>query len=106
MRVQRVVLEHHCDVAILRLHGGDILITDADAALVHFLKASEHAQSGGLAAAGRADEHKELTILDIKIQIIHRGLVVARVDTSDVVEYDFCHNCNPFRGRYVPHDPL
>ena len=106
MRVQSVVLEDHCDVAVLRLHRGDIIATDEDAALVDLFQAGQHAQSRGLTAARRANEHQELAVLNVKIQIIHRGLIVARVDTSDVVEYDFCHDIHPFRGRYVPHDPL
>ena len=92
VRVQSVVLEHHGDVAILRLHGGDILATDEDAALVDLFQASEHAQGGGLTAARGADQHEELAVLDIQIQIIHRRLIVARVDTSDMVKYDFCHD--------------
>ena len=106
VRVQSVVLEDHCDVAVLRLHRGDIIATDEDATLVDLFQAGQHAQSRGLTAARRADQHQELAVLNVKIQIIHRGLIVARVDTSDVVEYDFCHDIHPFRGRYVPHDPL
>ena len=92
VRVQSVVLEHHCDVAVLRLHRGDILATNEDAALVDLLQAGEHTKGRRLTTARRADEDEELAILDIKIQIIHGGLIVARVDTSDVVENDFCHN--------------
>ena len=79
-------------VAVLRLHRGDIIATDEDATLVDLFQAGQHAQSRGLTAARRADQHQELAVLNVKIQIIHRGLIVARVDTSDVVEYDFCHD--------------
>ena len=99
VRIQSVVLEHHCDVAILRLHRGDVLATDEDAALVDLFKASEHTQSSGLAAARRANQHQELAILDVHIQIIHRRLIVARVDTSNMVEYDFCHDLSSFQRQ-------
>ena len=106
VRVQSIVLEHHGDVAILRLHRGDVLATDEDAALVDLFEAGEHTEGGRLAATGRTDEHEELAILDIEIQVIHRRLVVARVDTRDVIENDFCHFVHPFIGRYGPNDPL
>ncbi len=105
MRVQGVVLEDHCDIAVLGLHGGDILIADEDAALVDLFEAGKHAQGRGLTTARRTNQNQELAILDVKVQIIHRGLVVARVDSSDMLEYHICHYYIPFIGRYVPNDP-
>ncbi len=49
MRVQRVVLEHHRDVAVLRAHTGDVAVADVDASLVGLLETGEHPQAGGLA---------------------------------------------------------
>ena len=40
--VQSVVLEHHCDVAVLRLYVGDVLIANEDTAGVHVFKTCEH----------------------------------------------------------------
>ena len=53
VRVQRVVLEDHRDVAVLRRDVGDVAIADQDAAVVDLFEAGEHAQRGRLAAAGR-----------------------------------------------------
>ena len=40
--VERVVLEHHRDVAVLGLRAGDIAVTDVDAPDVHRVKTGEH----------------------------------------------------------------
>ena len=99
VRVQSVVLEHHCDVAVLRLHRGDVLATDEDASLVDLFEACEHTQGRRLTATRRADQHQEFAILDVEVQIIHRRLVIARVDTSNMVEYDFCHDLSSFQRQ-------
>ena len=99
VRVQGVVLEHHCDVAVLRLHRGDVLATDEDASLVDLFEACEHTQGRRLTATRRADQHQEFAILDVEVQIIHRRLVIARVDTSNMVEYDFCHDLSSFQRQ-------
>ncbi len=62
MRIERVVLEHHGDVAV----GGLDLVYDAVAdfafAAGYGLEASDHAQQRGLAAAGRTEQHGERSI--------------------------------------------
>ena len=70
VRVERVALEHHGDVAIL---GGDIVddaVADEDAAVADLLKAGEQAQAGGFAAAGRADEDEEFLVGDGDAQVV------------------------------------
>ena len=70
--VERVVLEDHRDVAVLR---GDIvheLAVDVQLALGDLLKTGDHAQRRGFAAAGGTDENDELLIRDVKIELLHR----------------------------------
>ena len=51
VRIKRVVLEHHGDVALFRRHVVDHAIADADLAAGDVLEPGNHAQQGRLAAA-------------------------------------------------------
>jgi hypothetical protein len=62
VRVQRIALEHHRDVAVLGLQLVDDFAVDQDLTAGDGLQAGQHAQQGGLAAAGWADQHDELAI--------------------------------------------
>ena len=73
VRVERVVLEHHRDVAVLGRQVGDVAVADADRAAVDVLEAGEHPQRGGLAAAGRADEDEELAVADLEVELVDGG---------------------------------
>ncbi len=108
VRVERVVLEDHCDVAVLGRQVGDVTVTDPDLAAVDLFEAGEHAQRGGLATPGGADENQELAVLDVDVQLVDGGGVVAGVDPGGVVELHGCHGrlCLSFTGRNVPDDPL
>ena len=55
VRQQGVGLEHHRGVALVGREGVDRLVTKVDLALVGAFKARDHAQRGGLAAAGGAE---------------------------------------------------
>ena len=91
VRVQSVVLEDHCDVAVLRLYVGDVLIANEDTAGVHVFKTCEHSQGRGLATTGRTDENQEFTILDLKIELIDCWLVRPGIDSGRLVESYSCH---------------
>ena len=71
------------------------------------LEAGEHAQAGGLAAAGGPDEDEELPLGDVKVQVGDGGLGAAGVDERDVVVVDALgHGASiPSTGRNVPDDP-
>ena len=88
VRVQRVVLEHHRDVAVLRRDVGDVAVADEDAARVDLFEAGEHAQRGGLAAAGGADEDEELAVGDLEVELVDGGAFGARVEAGCLVESD------------------
>ena len=84
---------------------GGIAIADEDAARVDLFEAGQHAQRGGLAAAGRADEDEELAIAHLEVELVDRGAGAAGVEAGGVVERDRCHVFFSFTGRYVPDDP-
>ena len=69
MRVKCVVLEHHRDVAIFRLHVVDDAVSDADFPATCIFQTSDHPQRGRLSAPGRADQHHEFIVRDLQIEI-------------------------------------
>ena len=97
--VERVVLEHHRDVAALRRHVGDVAAADQDRAGVDLLEAGEHAQRRRLARAGRADEHHELAVGDVEVERVDGGRVRARVDARRLLEAHVSHRSPPVRRR-------
>ena len=94
VRVERVVLEDHRDVAVLGLQRADGAVVEIDLARAQGLEAGEDAQRRGLAAAGRADEDRELAIRQIEIERKqHTGRIEA---LFDLVEHDARHAKPPF----------
>ena len=69
--VQGVALEHHGDVAVLGGHIVDDLAVDEQLALADLLQTGHHAQCGGLAAAGGADQDDELLVRDVQVELLH-----------------------------------
>ena len=78
VRVERVVLEHHCDVAVLRGNVVHELAVDVKLALGDLFQPCHHAQRGGLAAAGRADQNDEFLVRDVKVELLHRNDALIR----------------------------
>ena len=70
--IQRVGLEDHGDVPILRRHIVDQPVADVDIALVDLLQASQETQGCGLAAARRTDEDQELLVGDLNVEVVDR----------------------------------
>ena len=64
VREQRIALEHHPHVPVLRADTGEILSVDHDAAAVETLESGEHTQCRRLTATGRAQKGDELPPLD------------------------------------------
>ena len=67
MRIERVVLEHHSDVALFGRDVIDNTITDGDFAASDIFKPSDHAQQSGFSAARWADEDHKFTIIDLDV---------------------------------------
>ena len=59
-----------------------------DAALVDLFEAGEHAQRGGLATAGGADENEELAVGDLEVELVDGGACRARVEAGCLVKRD------------------
>ena len=70
VRVQRVVLEHHRDVAFLGLQVVDAAVADADLTAGDLLEPGNHPQQRRLAAARRPDQHRERAIGDVDVDTV------------------------------------
>ncbi len=93
VRIERVVLEHHRDVAILRRDVVHEPLADEDVTGRLLLEPSDHPQRRGLPAAGWSDEHEELFVLNLKRQVID-GEDVSEL-LRHVVERDRGHSSPP-----------
>src|SRR5690625_4390470 len=72
VRKERVGLEHHVDRPLVGRRLGHIHPVQVDLARGRPLEAGEHAQKGGLAAPGPAEETEELLAVDVERHPIHR----------------------------------
>ena len=87
VRVQRIELEHERGVALLRRQLVDAPPADADLARVDALQPGERAQGGRLAAARRAEQHDELAVLDVQVELADHVVgaeVLLGIDDLDV----------------------
>ncbi len=70
VRIERIGLEHHRDVAIFRQHFGDIALTDMHASRARSLQPRQDAKRRCLSRTGRSQQHKELPRLDLEIELL------------------------------------
>ncbi len=89
VRIERIRLEDHGDVARSRRDVVHDPVADEDPAARDLLEAGEHPERRRLAAAGRPDEHEELAVLDLDHEIVDRARLVELL--RNVVERDGCH---------------
>ena len=71
VRIQRIALEHHRDVAVLRLHIVDDLAVDGDRAAGNLLEPGQHAQQRRFAASRWANQHHELAVMDVEADAVN-----------------------------------
>ena len=76
MRVERIRLEHHRDVALPRSDVVDDPLADEDPPLGHVLEPGEHPQRSRLPAAGRTDEDEEFPVDDVDVQVVDGSRLV------------------------------
>ena len=90
VRVERVVLEHHRDVALFRFEVGHLRVADLDLARRDILQARQQAQDRRFAASRRADEHHELAVADLERHVVHGDDLVGE-QLRDSFEDDLGH---------------
>ncbi len=90
VRIERVALEDHGNVATARREVGHVDLVDSGRAAGDLLETGDHAQEGGLAAPRRADEHHELAVRDRDAHVVDGHESVA-VDLRHPVELDPRH---------------
>ena len=78
VRIKRIVLEDHGDVAILGRNVVHQLTADGELAAADLLETCNHAQRGGFSAAARADEHDELLVGHVDAEILYRHNALVR----------------------------
>ena len=76
MRIKRVVLENHGDVAVFRRDIVHQVPVNIKFTAGNIFQTGDHSQGGGLSAAGRTDEDDEFLIFNVKIHIMHGGILV------------------------------
>ena len=84
VRVERVGLENHRDVAILRRHAIDGPTVDPDLSRGRRFETRDDPQQRRFSASGRSQQTDELAVGDIERHPVqHGGLVVALCDVAD-----------------------
>src|SRR5262249_15277002 len=89
VRVQRVVLEDHRDVAILRLELVHDASADDDLAARDLLEPGDHPQERRLAAARGTDDDDELAVRHVDVHAVDH--LVAGVALPDIAQFDSGH---------------
>ena len=89
VRVERVALEDHRDVAILGRDVVDDAVADPQRPGGDLLEAGDHPQAGRLAAARWSDQDHEFAVADLQVEVLY-GLEIA-VHLVDVLERHRCH---------------
>jgi hypothetical protein len=78
MREQRVGLEHHADVALLRRHARVVAAVEGDRPAGNRLEPRDHPQRGGLAAARGAEHGEKLAPCHVEADPVDRRDRVGR----------------------------
>ena len=92
MWIERIVLEHHGDVAFGRFELVDEFFADPNLARRDGFQPGQHAQKGRFSAARGADENDQVAILDRQVDAFDR-LDIAGIDLADVGDFDCSHWC-------------
>src|SRR5262249_22912986 len=87
---QRIVLEHHADVALIRLAQREVVPVELDHATRRSLEAGDHQQRGRLARAARPQEGDEFATLDVDRDVID-GVAVAVIGFDELAQTKIGH---------------
>ncbi|MNM42719.1 hypothetical protein D3C81_535640 [compost metagenome] len=69
VREQRVILEHHADVTLVRRHVVDGAPGQQDFTRSRCFETGEHHQAGGLAGAGRPEQGEEFAFANVQVEV-------------------------------------
>src|ERR1700735_3455977 len=89
MRIERVVLKHHRNIAIPRLDLVDGAGVDQDFAAGNVFQSGQHAQRRRFAAAGGSDKHDELTVTDHQVDRVNH--LERAIALDEISEFDGSH---------------
>jgi hypothetical protein len=73
VREQRVILEHHADVALVRRQERHVAVAEMDRTRRGLNEAAEDAEQRGLAGSGRPEQRDELARRDIQGDVVKRA---------------------------------
>ena len=99
VRIERVVLEHHRDVALARRHVVHDLAVDDDLAAGHRFEAGDHSQDRALAAARGPDQDDELAVVDLEVDAVDDLEVAVLLD--QISDDHVRHRGQPFTAPAV-----
>ena len=91
MRIERVVLKHHGNVAVLRRNVIHDTVADRDRTLRNLLQAGDHPERRRLPASRWSYKHNEFLIFHFKIDAVHRNKP-ALIHFLHIVQYYSSHD--------------
>ena len=69
VRIERVILENHCDIAVFRRNVVDDTVSDGNGSGTDLLQSGDHPERCGFSTAGGPDQHHEFPVPDFKIDM-------------------------------------
>jgi hypothetical protein len=103
MRIKRIGLEHHRDIAIFRQDVVHPLIAEIEVTRRHLLEPGDHPHGRRLAAAGRPEQHQEFLVDHLEIEVRHSDEIAEIL--GDVIESHRCHGFSPLPRRRTAREP-
>src|SRR6516165_4615259 len=97
VRIKRVILKYHGDVAVHGRQFVDHGVADEHLTRADRLEARHHAQRRGLTAARRADQNHEFLVADFKVHVFD-GVKVA-IEFVEVADQNARHRLIPLPNR-------
>jgi hypothetical protein len=94
VRIERVALKDHCQVARLRRHAGHIGAADDNASGCGGFEAGNQPQQRALATAGWTYQHEKFTVIDVKVDLSDRDMPI-REGLRNSLEPDGGHAFSP-----------
>ena len=82
-----VGLEHHGNAPLVGGDFGNVSFADKHIAAGGILKAGDHPQGGGFAAAGGAQQRHHLTVLDFQIDVVNSHEILAGIRLLEDFRY-------------------